>query len=64
MLYYEVSYLEKGKRRTQVVNARNKNVAIGIAKKSINGTIIRIVETQPPFEVVVRDFFKNIKLKN
>lgn len=63
MLYYEIIYLEKGQKKTQVVNARNKNIAIGIAKRSIHGTILKVKETQPPFEVVVKNFFKNIKLK-
>ncbi|CAA6810022.1 MAG: Type II secretion system protein [uncultured Campylobacterales bacterium] len=63
MLYYEVTYLSKGKKQIKIFNARNKNVAIGLAKKSIQGTILRVVQTQPPFEVVIKNAFKNIKLK-
>ena len=59
MKYFEVTYLVKGKKQSQLVKAPNKHDAISIAKIKLSGIIVNAKETSAPLE----DQFAEFKTK-
>jgi len=61
-MYFNVTVMQKGHRRVELLQADNKVSAIGVAKSKFPGSmIIKAVETNPPLEIVISNFMKNIK---
>jgi len=61
-MYFNVTVMQKGHRRVELLQADNKVSAIGVAKSKFPGSmIIKAVETNAPLEVVIANFMKNIK---
>ncbi|SFV53165.1 Type II secretion system protein [hydrothermal vent metagenome] len=54
--------MQKGHKRVELLQADNKAAVIGVAKSKFPGSmIIKAIETNPPLEVVISNFMKNIK---
>jgi len=58
MKYFNVTLMDRGKKRLEVVKADNKMEAIKLAKhKFPNNLIVKAVETSAPLEDILSDFF-------
>jgi len=62
MKYYNVTVIEKGRKRTELVQADGKMTAINIAKSKFPGAmVLKAVETSPPLEDSIGSFAKKFK---
>ena len=62
MNYFNVTIIDKGKKRTELLSADNKIAAVKRAKLKFPGTIIvKAVETAAPLEDSISNLFKGIK---
>ncbi len=62
MKYFNVTVMEKGKRRIELFKADNKMAAIGLAKSKLKGVIIvKSVETSAPLEDTIGNFTKGLR---
>ncbi len=61
-MYFDVTVMQKGHKRVELLQADNKVAVIGVAKSKFPGAmIIKAVETSAPLEVVMANFMKNLK---
>ncbi len=61
-MYFNVTIMQKGHRSVEMLQAENKVDAIGVAKSKFPGAmIIKAIETNPPLEVILANFMKNLK---
>ncbi len=57
MNYFEVKYIFRGKRDTELIKANTRTDAIAIAKAKLNGgTILKAIEVSAPLENRIADF--------
>lgn len=62
MKYFNVTVMEKGIKRQEVVNAESKMVAIKVAKQKFPLTLVmKAVETSAPLEATVSELFSGMK---
>ena len=62
MGYFNVTVMQKGKKREELIKADNKMAAIKIAKQKFPSTIVmRAVETSAPLEETLSEFFSGIR---
>ena len=62
MKYFNVTVMEKGKRRQELVKADNRMGAVKVAKQKFPRTmVIKAVETAAPLEDTISAFFTNLK---
>lgn len=58
MNYFNVSYISRGKKTVELVEAENKFAAKSlVARKYKTAVISKIEPTSPPMEVVLKDMF-------
>lgn len=62
MGYYNVTVMQKGKKRDELIKADSKMGAIKLAKQKFPSVIVmRAVETSPPLEETISELFSGIK---
>jgi len=62
MKYFNVTVMEKGKRRQELLKADNRMGAVKVAKQKFPRTmVIKAVETAAPLEDIISAFFTNLK---
>ncbi|MEA3492591.1 MAG: type II secretion system F family protein [Campylobacterota bacterium] len=62
MKYFNVTVMEKGHKRTELIQADNKISAVSIAKGKFSGSMVtKAVETSAPMEDVIGNFTKGFK---
>ncbi|RLA76971.1 MAG: type II secretion system F family protein [Epsilonproteobacteria bacterium] len=62
MKYFNVTIMEKGKKRVETVQGNDKMAAIGLAKSKFMGVIIiKAVETSAPLEDTIGNFTKGLQ---
>jgi len=62
MKYFNVTVMEKGKKRLELLKANNKMAAIGLAKQKFPTTMVmKAVETSAPLEDSISELFSGLK---
>jgi len=62
MGYFNVTIMQKGKKREELIKADNKMAAIKTAKQKFPATIVmRAVETSPPLEETFKELFSGLQ---
>ena len=62
MKYFNVTIMEKGKKRLELIKADNKMLAIKLAKNKFPKTIVmKALQTSAPLEEDIADFFSSLK---
>ncbi|MDQ7086307.1 MAG: type II secretion system F family protein [Sulfurovum sp.] len=62
MKYFDVTILDKGKKRHEILKAENKMAAVKAAKQKFPTSLVtKSVETSAPLEDAISEFFANIK---
>jgi len=62
MKYFNVTVMEKGKRRQETVKADNKMSAINVAKQKFpRAMVMKAIETAAPLEDTISDLFSGLK---
>jgi len=62
MKYFNVTVMEKGQKRQELIKAENKIAAVNIAKKKFPRTMItKAIETSAPLEDTMNDLFSGLK---
>ena len=61
MKYFNVTVMDKGKKRQELIKADNKMIAINLMKKKFPANMImRAVETSAPLEETISGFFSTL----
>jgi general secretion pathway protein F len=62
MKYFNVTIIEKGRKRVELLQADNKMSAINAAKSKFRGSmVIKAAETSAPLEDTISNFTKSLK---
>ena len=62
MKYFNVTVMEKGKKRLELLKYNKKMAAIGIAKQKIPTTMVmKAVDTSSPLEYSISEIFSGLK---
>jgi len=62
MNYYNVIFIDRGKKRSEFITAESKRDAIQAMKRKFSSIIVlKAMEASPPVEERINEFFKNLK---